>query len=161
MKQTNKLIFIIILSLIFHTSAYAKNNLLPLDEYLKNEDIKSYATKEYVLLRCSANFKFLAQLVASSGGDFQSLINGTTLMVLAAIQARQITNAERQVNQSKDQIQNTMVEIVNSLTEKYVEDGNNNWLNTGSYFQDTYIDSDRDYCQSVYNDIEAFMLNGD
>ena len=101
----------------------------------------------------------MATLVASAGGEVQPLLEGMSLMVIAAIQARQITNAERQLNQSIDEIQNTMVGIANSLTDKYIEDGKNNWLETGSYFQNTYIDNDRTYCNSIHNNLEVFLLN--
>ena len=157
MKKTNKFIFLFILGIIFQSSSYAQNTLLPLNEYLTKQDIKSFATKEYVLLRCSASFNFIAVLLDENGADGKPSNEAAIMMVYAASLARQLNNAERQIKQSEEEIQNTMIKISKNLFSKYSEDGNNNYLNTGSYFEDTYIEHDITYCQSVNSDIETFM----
>lgn len=136
---------ILLLILFLSTSLFAEVKMIPLNEYVDNENIEDPKVLLYVFSRCSAiNFN-----LADLSGDMKELLDrgllvGETYSQMAET-LRQTIRSEDSSADNKRITDNT----INSIFNEYVEVVNKNYAKTGMYFTD-WMRDDLSTCSALY-----------
>jgi len=166
LKKMHKFFFVFIFNCNFYALAASddettlfKESLIPLNNFINKENIKDYATQEYILTRCSANFRFIAILLKTNGAKHEDVFNDAMFFVQAAMEIRKLNNIMRNNIQTDKGILAGIAQAVKIITDKYINDSNAHYLTSGSHFTGSYIDGDRVICKKINSNLIKF-LNG-
>ncbi len=142
MTRNKKLLLIIFLS----TPLFAEVKMIPLNEYMKEQNMSEPNVLFYVSARCGAinfnmahfseNIKDLYERGSKVGETFSQ-------MAIAVIQTIQ-------PNDSAEENQRIAVESISAIANEYLSIMNENYAKTGTYFTDWMID-DLSTCSAFYS----------
>lgn len=143
---------LIILTLFVGSAFSAKNEMIPLREYMENigEDLSGSGL--YIAYRCNGLFGMMYGLM--SGAPQEGAEDVAKKM--AETQINSIMIAEVFYNQltpvDERDFEDNLVRSVMPMTQKYQDIANESWTNTGSYF-DEYIVDDAEVCNFFIDQI--------
>jgi len=143
---------LIILTLFVGYVFSAKNEMIPLREYMENigEDLSGSGL--YIAYRCNGLFGMMYGLM--SGAPQEGAEDVAKKM--AETQINSIMIAEVFYNQltpvDERDFEDNLVRSVMPMTQKYQDIANESWTNTGSYF-DEYIVDDAEVCNFFIDQI--------
>ena len=135
-------ILVLGLSLMFANSS-SSNELVPLDEFLKDKPVDDFAATIYMTIRCSGLYAFYAVIMKEKNPEAAAKFHD-----LAGEFAYTAAKLDSQFSdRSFDESQKNMIEAAMKIMESYQKDGKDNWTKTGSYFQGSYIKDDDEICK--------------
>ena len=132
------------------TPLFAEVKMIPLNEYMKDQNMSDPNILFYVSARCGAiNFN-MADLSENRKELYERGSKVGETFSQMAVAVRQTI----QPNDSPEENQRIAVESISSIANEYVKIMNENYPKTGSYFTDWMID-DLSTCSALYNQATA------
>lgn len=137
---------LITLLLLVSSSSWG-NKLLPLNEYLLQQNPSDPAVFEYVEYRCASSWWGVAKLLENqdpiTSQQYQN--DATTLMMRLIDKYMKNNNVD-----NATAFESVTTSIIN-ISNIYIDEMNSNWQKTGSYFMNTYIEDDILLCKEVFS----------
>ncbi|MDA7750972.1 hypothetical protein N8871_02235 [Candidatus Pelagibacter sp.] len=121
-----------------------------IEKYLSDKKPDDHNATIYSAIRCSALNTYFWSIILSSNGskDANKFYDIAEKFALEAsklhskILSSEFKKSAKMVISTRDKI-----------LKNYIKDGEENWVRTGSKFEDSYIDEDRLLCASLYNNV--------
>ena len=104
----------------------------------------------YSLIRCSSLYMTVAGTFSSDEEISNRNLNLSNSMLEYAYLIGATLNGE---NYDHQKTLNEVNELRENITIKYIDTFNDNWENSGSYFND-FVKSDLEFCKSLYEEID-------
>ena len=144
----------ILILLGFISTALAQQSFKPLSEFNQDHDISiDNGALTYVLQRCSALYNTVQALIIDqdkelSDKQFEAsvFLGNLAVMLHASIKDLDLGTAEKEV-----------ADLIKAKVTIYLEDAKANYIKTGSYVMDTYIESDLTYCKVLAEGLDKGM----
>ena len=128
------------------TPLFAEVKMIPLNEYMKDQNMSDPNVLFYVSARCGAiNFN-MADLSENRKELYERGSKVGETFSQMAVAVRQTI----QPNDSSEENQRIAVESISAIANEYVSIMNENYAKTGTYFTDWMID-DLSTCSALYN----------
>ena len=135
--------------------AVAQQSFKPLSEFTQDHDIfNDNGAMTYALQRCSAVYNTTQALIFDqdkelSDKQFETSVylGQLAVMLHASIKDMDHRTAEIEV-----------AELIKAQAEIYLEDAKANYLKTGSYVMNTYIESDLTYCKVLAEGLNKALI---
>ena len=147
---------IIILILLIPTLTWGEKLISLDDYYAKHVNDNDPSVLSYLSSRCSSLYSTISVIVSpkdeSLAADMEQL--GRDFFTYLLMSDFQLRGDEI----SLDELTELHTELVKNLNNKYVEIGNNEWENTGSYFSG-FLKKDLDFCNQLNSEISAALTN--
>jgi len=146
MKKT-----LIILVLFFPTLLCAQN-LAPLSENIDENDLSDPAFSLYLVERCASFFKSEYEIYESASTEIsdKALTMATDLLDIG------ISSLSKIENMSSEKAEKIMTETINTISELYIEDFEDNMTRTGSYFENSYLKEENSICVDLFKNFKDF-----
>ena len=136
----------ILILLGFISTALAQQSFKPLSEYIQDHDVLSDdAAMTYALQRCSAAYNTAQALIfdqdrETSDIQFETsvILGNLAVMLHASIKNMDIAQAEKEV-----------ADLIKAKVNIYMDDAKANYIKTGSYMMDTYMENDLMICKKL------------
>jgi len=126
-------------------SVAAETKLLPLSEYIMNNNVKDKAVMEYTFTRCSAAYSAVSEILDNSGKKFEKLADDYLRSGgMALEQVVILKNYYGNKNAHKKAMQ-----AISGIYDLYIEEANNNWMKTGLYFDNSFLIEDIKICNNI------------
>lgn len=138
-----------ILIIFLATPLFAQKVMVPLEEYIQNENDSDPSVLLYLTARCAAiNF-----IISENATEDEKELNerGSLLgeaFILKALDIKKITQPD---NSSEDNLKE-LVELTSDISSSYVETMNEFYTNEGKSFTGWIID-DISYCSGFYESV--------
>jgi len=113
-------------------SSARASDLVPLDEYIIENNTSDKGSAVYLFLRCAAQLTYVSMLMEGRAPEKAKMLIGRSEELLA-------TASELKVELSNVPLDRAMalnLTAIQKLMKHHTESGNNNYLKTGSYFSD-------------------------
>ena len=124
----------------------AQQSFKPLSEYVQDHDIlNDNAAMTYALQRCSAAYNTAQALIyeqdkETSDTHFETsiILGNLAVMLHAEIKNMDMAKAEKEV-----------ADLIKAKVNIYMNDAKANYIKTGSYMMDTYMEDDLMFCKKL------------
>ena len=141
-------ILVLGLSLMFANST-SSNELVPLDEFLKDKPADDFAATIYMTIRCSGLYAFYAVNMKEKNPEAAAKLSYvSTLFVYTAAEFDSQFS-----DRSFDESLKNMIVAAEKIMKSYKKDGEDNWTKTGSFTQGSYIEDDDEICKDAKKNV--------
>ena len=136
----------ILILLGFISSALAQQSFKPLSEYIQDHDIfNDNAALTYALQRCSAVYDTTQKLIYDQDPETSDDHWNTSVFLFnlaaafhASLKSMDLETAEKEVSI-----------LIKEKAELYMKDAKSNYIRTGNYMMDTYLENDVEICIGI------------
>jgi len=147
---------IIILILLIPTLSWGEKLISLDDYYAKHANDSDPSVLSYLSSRCSSLYSTISVIVSPKDENLAAEMEqlGRDFFTYLLMSDFQLRGDEI----SMDELTELHTELVRNLNNKYVEIGNNEWENTGSYFSG-FLKQDLDFCNQLNSELSAALSN--
>ena len=137
--------FVIIIYLMICIQIVKANSIIPLKDYLENQDMKNGSTQIFLLKRCSAVYAYASAIISKkdiiSSKNFTEIANNLLFKVVELM----IINDKIKFEDASKKAEKER----KRLFQSYIIDGKKNWEKNASHFKGSYISEDMSICSKL------------
>ena len=123
------------------------NKLLPLNEYILQQDANDPAVYEYIQFRCASVWMGAANLIETQEPEVFEQFQDSAIKTVMVL-----TDKYMEFNSvDYDTAFENVTKSVINITNLYIDEMNENWQKTGNYFMNSYVEEDLYFCKEVFS----------